>query len=453
MTQKDIKPFQLHDNSCLLDKNFTLGVATSSYQIEGATHSDGRIASIWDTFSHTPGKVKHQHNGDIACDHYHRYPEDIKLIHDLGFDAYRFSIAWPRVITADGKLNTKGIAFYQNLVAELDKYGIRAYATLYHWDLPQHLEDKGGWLNRETAYRFAEYAGLVMQKLGDGLSAVATLNEPWVSAHLGYHLGTHAPGIQSEKAGFSAAHHLLLAHGLGMQAIRAESPELSAGIVLNMTPCYPATLSVDDQISCQLENTFNNDWFAQPILSGSYPYWLQHIKSDRMPLIKDNDLSTIAQPIDFLGINYYTRNLIGTSDNGAVTVRATSGEHTAFDWEVYPEGLSDLLIGLKNRYTNLPPIYITENGCAYEDNIAEGFIDDENRRYYYQQHLNALNDAYQAGVDIKGYFAWSLMDNFEWAEGYDMRFGITHVDFDTQQRTPKHSALAFQALNRLRQSR
>lgn len=446
-----IRDFNLLQNSLFFNDDFLLGVATSSYQIEGAYDKDGRLESIWDRFSKTKGKVFAGHNGDIACDHYHRYEEDIALIDDLGFDAYRFSLAWPRILNEKGEINPKGIDFYKRLLDALHKRNIKAFATLYHWDLPQYLEDKGGWLNRETALLFADYAQKVMKELGSQFASVATLNEPFVSSHLGYTYGIHAPGIKDEKSGFTAAHHLLLGHGLAMEAIRAENSKIDAGIVLNFGRFMPHTASHDDQIACLLTEQFNNDWFICPVLKGEYPKWLQKIKADKMPPIKAGDMDIICQPLDFLGINYYTRNIIKAAGNELrQDVVLENVERTDFGWEVYPQGLTDILIHFNEVY-KLPPIYITENGCAYE--AADGSLNDEGRRKYYERHLMALDAAAQAGVNIKGYFAWSLLDNFEWAEGYDKRFGIVHVDFESQKRTPKHSALAFKALNQKRKSR
>ncbi|MFV0321144.1 MAG: GH1 family beta-glucosidase [Alphaproteobacteria bacterium] len=444
----DKTDFQLNNNSIFLDKNFTLGVATSSYQIEGAYDVDDKLPSIWDVFSKIPGRVKNGDTGDVACDHYHRYAEDSALIAELGFDAYRFSIAWARVLHKDGTINHKGMDFYKRMLDSLHKHDIKAFATLYHWDLPQHIQERGGWLNRETSYLFADYAQKVMAHLGDKFATVVTLNEPWVSAHIGHTFGFHAPGLKSEKAGLCAAHHLLLGHGLGIQAIHAENPTIPAGIVLNMTPNYPHNKSNDDKISALVADEFNNDWFIQPILQKTYPYWYSKLNADIMPQILEGDMEIIGQKIDILGINYYTRGVItAKGENGTETVYVDDAEHTDFDWEVYPQGLTDLLVGLNKRY-DLPPIYITENGCAYE--AKDGTLNDQPRLNYYEKHLNALDDAAKAGVNIKGYFAWSLMDNFEWAAGYEMRFGIVHVDFESQKRTPKQSALAFKALNQQR---
>ncbi len=443
--------FELPKDTLYFQDDFLLGVATSSYQIEGAFDEDGRLETIWDRFSKIKGKVRGGDTGDVACDHYHRYKEDIALIAELGFDAYRFSIAWSRILDEKGNINGKGIDFYKRLTDELHKYDIKPFATLYHWDLPQYLEDKAGWLNRETAYHFADYTQKVIEHLGEAFASVATLNEPFVSAHLGYNWGIHAPGIKDEKAGFTAAHHLLLAHGLAMKAIRAENAKIDAGIVLNFTRNMPYSLSHDDQISALLAEQFSNDWFIRPVLKGEYPKWIQKLKADKMPLIKDTDMEIIKQPIDFLGVNYYTRNITrAAGDDLKEDVRLDNVERTDFDWEIYPKGLTDILTHF-NKVYDLPPIYITENGCAYE--ADDSSVDDEGRRKYYEAHLLALNKAAKEGVNVKGYFAWSLMDNFEWAEGYDKRFGIVHVDFESQKRTVKHSAMAFKALNYQRKNK
>lgn len=438
--------YQLPADSKLLSKNFIFGVATSSYQIEGGIDKDQREPSIWDTFCQQPGAVKGQENGAIACDHYHLWQQDVELIASLGVDAYRLSIAWPRIIRADGSTNQAGLAFYDQIIQALSDKGIKVSVTLYHWDLPQYLEDKGGWLNRETAYQFAHYADVVSQHFGNRIDSYATFNEPWCSAYLGYRFGIHAPGIKDQKSGYQAAHHLLLAHGLAMPILRRNAPQSQHGIVLNFTPNY--AISEADDTAQQLAEDDNSHWFMQPIFEGSYPHSIQTLFAQDMPLVLDGDMDIIHVPIDFLGINFYTCNRVQADPQQGYQVVAANAEHvelTDMGWEVYPQALTDLLVGFKLRYT-LPPIYITENGAATADEIVDGVVDDQQRMAYYQRHLLAVDEAIRQGVNVAGYFAWSLMDNFEWAEGYDKRFGLVYVDYQTQQRTLKNSALAFQSL-------
>lgn len=430
------------DNSRLKSKDFIFGVATSSFQIEGAV--DKREPCIWDTFCAHPGrKIKDDSNGDIACDHYHLWDKDVDLIASLGVDAYRFSVCWPRVVRNDGSINEEGLQFYINLLDKLNRIGIKPFVTLYHWDLPQHLEDNGGWLNRETAYAFRDYANIVSKAFGDRVTSYATLNEPFCSAHLGYEVGVHAPGHASPKKGRQAAHHLLLAHGLAMQVLRNNCPQIDSGIVLNFTPCYSLTDSDDDKRATELADQYINQWYMQPIMEGKYPEILQLLPADHQPEVVDGDMEIISQPLDFLGINFYTR-LFYKAGEGVhyIELPPENCPITAMGWEIYPQALTDLLVSLNKRY-QLPPIYITENGAAMDDELVNGEVNDNNRIEYYHQHLNALHEAINLGVEVKGYFAWSLMDNFEWAEGYIKRFGIVYVDFDSQQRTLKSSAIAY----------
>jgi beta-glucosidase len=440
-------PDQTIDDGLLFPPGFTWGVATAAYQIEGAVAEGGRGPSIWDTFAHTPGKTKNGDTGDVACDHYHRYDEDVRLMADLGVSAYRFSIAWPRIQPqGGGPDNPAGLAFYDRLVDRLLAAGIDPVATLYHWDLPQALEDKGGWLNRETAYRFAEYAAIVGAALSDRVRLWITLNEPFVVAAVGYGLGTHAPGRRLLSGAFPVTHHLLLGHGLATAALRAAG-DVPVGITHTLSPTRPATDDPADADAARKLDGLHNRIYTDPVLLGRYPddlAWL-HDGAD-LSAIRDGDLATIGTKLDFLGVNYYY----------ASTVRAATGpDHPAgleltpppgvpltdFGWPVLPDGMHGLLVGLRDTYgPALPPIYITENGAAYADVLGpDDQVSDVDRIGYLDAHLRAVRRAMDAGVDVRGYFCWSLMDNFEWAEGYSKRFGLVYVDYPTQRRIPKQS--------------
>ena len=415
--------------------SFQWGVATSSYQIEGAVNEGGRAPSIWDTFSHQPGKVDNNDTGDVACDHYHRWQSDLDLIKALGVDAYRFSIAWPRVQPlGSGAWNPAGLAFYDRLTDGLLERGITPHVTLYHWDLPQALQDNGGWTSRDTAKRFADYAQTMAERLGDRAVSFSTHNEPWVTAVLGNQTGLFAPGLKDPVIARRVAHHLLLSHGLALRAIRAAGVKAALGIVLNQSPATPATSSAEDVALAAREYALLVRWFAEPLLLGRYP------TAPDLPVceaIEPGDLETIAQPLDFLGINYYTRIWSSTSNP---PVPAPHAQGTSdMGWENYPEGLTELLCGLKRDYP-LPPVFITENGMANRDVLVDGKVDDQPRIEYMRTHLSALKAAIDAGVDVRGFFYWSLMDNFEWSSGYAKRFGLVHVDYQTQVRTPKESA-------------
>ena len=426
-------------------RDFVFGAGTSSYQIEGAAHEDGRLESIWDRFCATPGKVLRGENGDVACDHYHRWPEDLDILQRLGVDAYRFSIAWPRVMDEAGKPNARGIDFYKRLLDGLAERGIRAFVTLYHWDLPQHLEERGGWLNRETAYRFADYADLMSRELGGGrVAAWTTHNEPWCSAYLGYGDGHHAPGLKSTRGAAQAMHHLLLGHGLALPALRANDPKAQHGIVANVAPGYADTDTAADRDAASLFETFQNRWVLDPLLKGEYPSDLWRMWKHCEPLVQASDMDVIRQPIDYLGLNFYSRAVLRANGPDAFDwVRRPDVERTTMDWEVYPQGLQDLLEAFKRDYANLPPLYITENGMSSADVVDAGAVDDRQRQSYIKRHFEACSRAMDNGVDVRGYFIWSLLDNFEWAFGYERRFGLVHVDFETQQRTLKRSALAY----------
>jgi beta-glucosidase len=435
---------------------FLWGAATASYQIEGAVTEDGRTASIWDTFSHTPGRVVGGDNGDVACDHYHRYADDVAMMSKLGLSAYRFSIAWPRVQPGGrGPANQAGLDFYRRLVDELLDHNIQPWVTLYHWDLPQELEDAGGWPVRDTAYRFADYSGIVHEALGDRVHHWITLNEPWCSSFLGYGNGHHAPGRTNGADALAATHHLLLGHGLATQAIKAADPAAQVGITLNLHSLAAHSDSPADLDALRRIDGVGNRIFLDPLFKAEYP---ADVAADVAHLtdlgfIGAGDLETIATPADFMGVNYYTRSVVAAPVPGAGTHDGTwpGSEDVTFlkrglpvtqmDWEIDAAGLTALLNRITRDYGAIP-LYITENGAAYPDEVgADGTVADPARIDYYDQHLRACLDSIGAGVPLRGYFAWSLMDNFEWAWGYEKRFGLVHVDYETQVRTPKNSAL------------
>ncbi|WP_406674203.1 GH1 family beta-glucosidase [Nonomuraea sp. N2-4H] len=421
---------------------FLWGTATAAYQIEGATGEDGRGTSIWDVFSHEPGRTRDGHTGDVACDHYHRWREDVALMADLGVNAYRFSIAWPRVLPQGaGRVNERGLGFYDRLVDGLLAAGVRPVPTLFHWDLPQALEDRGGWLNRDTAELFADYAAVVAGRLADRVPLWITLNEPFVHMAYGYAMGLHAPGHALLTGALPAAHHQLLAHGRAVAALRAAGARQVA-LTNNHTPVRPASGDEADVRAAEAYDILHNRLFTDPVLMGAYPD-LSAYTTD-LGFVRDGDLEAISAPIDALGVNYYnpTRIAAPTDDALPFTDAGITGHPTtAFGWPVVPEGLHELLTGLRSRYgAALPPILITENGCSQPDVPGDdGTIDDADRVAFLKEHIAALRRAMDDGVDVRGYFVWSLLDNFEWAEGYHQRFGLVHVDFATQRRTPKRS--------------
>lgn len=431
---------------------FTWGVATSSYQIEGAPREDGKGPSIWDTFCRTPGKVRGGDTGDVACDHYHRLDSDLDMIRDLGVNAYRFSVSWPRILPhGRGAVNQAGLDFYQRLVDGLLTRGITPWATLYHWDLPQALEDEGGWTVRGTAEAFGTYSAVVAAALGDRVRHFITLNEPWCSAYLGYGIGIHAPGRHDLRASFAATHHLLVGHGRAMQAIRGQAPGAQAGITLNLHHTYPATDTPGDRAAAYRMDGFQNRWYLDPVYGRGYPQDMVDLLGDLSPqaqgLVLPGDTELMGQPTDFLGVNMYSR-AVGQDAPGegflhARQIRPEGSAYTGFDWEVAPDSLTDLLVRLQEDYAP-DAIYITENGSTYPDVADEdGNVNDLERTQYLTEHLAATQEALARGAKVAGYFAWSLMDNFEWAEGYDKRFGIVHVDFGTQVRTPKLSGRTY----------
>jgi beta-glucosidase len=419
--------------------SFTWGVATSAFQIEGAAAEDGKGPSIWDTFSHRPGTVIDGSNGDVACDHYHRYAQDVALMAGLGVKAYRFSMAWSRVQPqGKGAWNEAGFAFYDRLLTELERHGMEAHVTLYHWDLPQGLQDEGGWLNRDTCFHFAAYAGEVARRFGHRVKTIATHNEPWCSANLGYGNAQFAPGVADARAAIQVSHHLLLSHGLAMQVMRDVDSPARLGIVLNQWPADAATDSAADVALARLEYARSVQWFMDPIFKGRYPALALAAHGELAPVVHDNDFNDIRQPIDFLGVNYYFRAYC-SAEVPPRQPEAALG-HTDMGWEIYPQGLTELLLALNEEY-ELPPIYITENGMANADHLSGGAVHDQARIDFVQRHLDALKQAMDRGVNVHGYFLWSLLDNFEWNSGYAKRFGIVHVDYATQQRTLKDSAL------------
>jgi len=417
-----------------LPPDFLWGVATSAFQIEGAQREDGKGLSIWDTFCSQPGNIKDGSDGRQACDHYHRYREDLGIIASLGVDAYRFSMAWARVQPqGKGAWNQAGFAFYDRLVDALLQQGTQPFLTLYHWDLPQALQDEGGWLHRDTCLRFADYAQEVVRRFGDRVASIATHNEPWCTANLGHGTGQFAPGMKDPAAAVQVSHHLLLSHGLAMQAMRSEAKPAKLGIVLNQWTADPATGSDADRALAELEYARSVQWFMDPIFKGRYPELALRHHGAAAPRIEPGDLDIIKQPIDFLGVNYYFRAFCSAEQPPREPAYAHG--RTDMGWEIYPQGLTELLLALQAEYT-LPPIYITENGMA---NSAPRH--DRERIAFVQSHLEALAAAVEQGVDVRGYFLWSLLDNFEWDSGYAKRFGIVHVDYATQQRTLKDSAL------------
>jgi beta-glucosidase len=434
---------------------FTWGAATAAYQIEGAAHVDGRGQSVWDTFSHTPGKVRGGDTGDIACDSYHRYREDVALLTSLGLNAYRFSVSWPRVQPGgSGAVNQKGLDYYRALLDELAEHDIAAGVTLYHWDLPQELQDAGGWAVRDTASRFADYAAILADALGDRVTRWITVNEPQVVAENGYRTGKHAPGLSDDEAATATTHHLLLGHGLAAQALRAAGAA-QVGITLDMHPVRVIGDGEALERARRITDAQMNGLYLEPLLHGRYPADAGAVLTPPAALVLDGDMATISQPLDFLGVNYYQPIIIRAGDvadlrrneeparcgvPGVVEYRPDSLERTPMGWLVDPDGLYELLLRLAADAPGLP-LYIFENGCAAEDYVnPEGTVDDFERVSYLRKHLAAAARAIKAGVNLSGYYVWSLLDNFEWGWGYQKRFGIVFVDFGTQRRIPKSSA-------------
>ncbi|MFW6695013.1 GH1 family beta-glucosidase [Streptomyces sp. MAR4 CNX-425] len=436
----------------LLPSDFVWGTATAAYQIEGAVHEDGRAPSIWDTYAHTPGMVDGGDTGDVACDHYHRWPEDIALMRSLGTEAYRFSIAWPRVVPGgDGPVNEPGLAFYDRLTDALLEAGITPFPTLYHWDLPQALQDRGGWAERGTAEAFAAYADAVARRLGDRITHWATLNEPLCSAWIGHLEGRMAPGLTDLTAAVRASYHLHLGHGLAVQALRAAVPGARIGLVNNLTHCEPASDRDEDVAAAARADGHTNRWWMDPVHGRGYPEDMRRLYGVDLPE-RPGDLETIAAPLDWLGLNYYFRQVVADDPDGplpyARQVDLPGARRTAMGWEVHAEGLTKTLERMADDY-RVRCLYVTENGAAYPDAVGpDGQIDDPERTRYLEEHLAACAEAVRRGVPLAGYFAWSLLDNFEWAYGYDKRFGLVHVDYATQRRTVKGSGRRYADLIR-----
>ena len=427
------------ESSTVFPANFVWGVATSAFQIEGAASLDGKGLSIWDTFCRRPGAIADASNGDMACDHYHRWASDLDIVQSLGVDAYRFSVSWPRVQPAgSGVWNAAGLDFYDRLVDGLLARGLAPYLTLHHWDLPQALQDQGGWAKRDTVHRFVDYAQGMARRLGDRVVSISTHNEPWVMATLGYETGIFAPGIQDRRQAMQAAHHLLLSHGLALQALRADGCRSALGIVLNLSPVQPATAAPADVASAHVEDGRLLRWYMDPLFHGRYPQDIVEVLAADAPQVQAGDLAVIAQPMDFLGLNYYSRAVV--SAQGVWDVKQSGLALTDMGWEIYPQGLTELLLRLHRDY-RVPPLFVTENGGAFKDTLQDGRIQDSARTAYIAAHIAAVGEAMRQGVPMAGYMVWSLMDNFEWASGYAKRFGIVHVDYATQQRTLKDSAL------------
>jgi beta-glucosidase len=426
--------------------DFVWGAATAAFQIEGATSADGRGESIWDRFCATPGKVLGGDTGERACDHYNRWAADLDLMQSLGLDAYRFSIAWPRIQpTGRGAANERGLDFYRRLVEGMLERGIRPFATLYHWDLPQALEDEGGWVARDTAERFAAYAELVFDALGDLVQDWITHNEPWVASFLGYGSGTKAPGIADWGKAMAASHHILLSHGRVVEAFRAGGREGRIGITLDLTPVY------GDEGAARRTDGYRNRWFLDPVLRGSYPedmVALYESHAGPFACVRDGDLATISAPNDFLGVNFYHPTRVTDAPGADILAAAHHPQEpvTAMGWEVDPAAFVDLLTRLDRDYPGHPPLFVTENGAAYEDTVEGDAVDDPQRLDYIRGHVGAVEEAIRRGVDLRGYFVWSLLDNFEWELGYGKRFGIVHVDYATQRRIPKRSAFGYRDL-------
>jgi beta-glucosidase len=423
-------------------KDFKWGVATSSFQIEGAHDRDGKGPSIWDTFCAVEGKIADASNGHVACEHYVRWPEDVELIGRLGVNAYRFSMSWPRVQPdGQGAWNEAGFAFYDQLISALEKRGIELHLTLNHWDLPQSLQDVGGWANRDVCGHFTRYATEVARRFGHRVHSICTHNEPWVIAILGYEQGIFAPGIQSKSQAMQAVHHLLLSHGMALQAMRSLGITTPMGIVLNLSPIYPASEDPKDVAKAKLDDGLILRLYMDALYKGVYPQdVIDHLGPDA-PQVQAGDLETMAQSNDFLGVNYYTRNFSSSGNPWDVT--CTGNTVTDMGWEVYPQGLTELLCRLHTDYQP-KRLWVTENGAAFKDHMVNGEVDDPQRLAYIRDHIAATHDAMKQGVPVGAYFAWSLMDNFEWASGYAKRFGLVHVDFETQKRTFKNSALWYQ---------
>jgi beta-glucosidase len=430
-------------------KDFIFGTATSSYQIEGAYQEDGRTMSIWDEFSRTPGKVFNMDNGDVACDHYHLYEKDIEVLKTLGVDSYRFSIAWPRIFPEQGKYNQAGMDFYKNLIKRLIENGIKPAVTLYHWDLPMWAHEQGGWTNRESVNWFLEYAEKCYEELDEHVEMWITHNEPWCAGFLGYYLGIHAPGHTNMEEALKAVHHILLSHGEAVELLKGKfNSSTPIGITLNLSPMYPASTSANDQLAANNADGYTNRWFLDPVLKGSYPVDMMNLFSKYVhsyDFIQEGDLEKISIDCDFFGINFYNRSLIEFHAASDFLFRNAYSDYpkTGMGWDISPAEFKDLIRRLRAEYTKLP-IYITENGAAFDDQVSDDHrVHDVERQDYVEKHIRAVAQLNEEGMNIAGYYLWSLLDNFEWAFGYEKRFGITYVDFETQERILKDSGLRY----------
>ena len=435
---------------------FIFGAATAAYQIEGGQGPEtGRGSCHWDTFAATRGNVVGLESGAVACDHYNRWAEDLDLLQAGGFDAYRFSFAWPRIMpTGKGALNQTGLDFYDRLIDGMLERGLRPFATAYHWDLPSALADEGGWMNASVTDRFADYCSVLGERYGDRLASIATINEPWCVAWLSHAMGIHAPGHRDLRAAARAMHHVLLAHGKGVQALRASFPSgatTDVGLVLNYEKAEPAFDTDQSRHAAAIWHALYNQWYVGGAIKGEYPATMTEALAEFLPVGWQDEMSTLAQPLDFLGVNYYTRaRMAALPDPGFPALESVPGplDKTQIGWEVYPQGLADILTWLHKDYTGDLPLYVTENGMAWADTVSarDGSVQDQHRVDYFDSHLRACLDVMAKGVPLKGYFAWSLLDNYEWALGYGPRFGLVHVDYESQVRTPKASFNAFQSM-------
>ncbi len=434
---------------------FLWGVATASYQVEGAVRADGRGESIWDRFSHTPGKIHNGDTGDVACDHYYRYAEDFRLMAELGVKAYRFSFAWPRILPAGkGAINQAGLDFYDRLIDAMLKTGLMPSATLYHWDLPQTLQDVGGWVNRATTDHFVQYVDVVSRRFGDRITYWATFNEPNVIAYAGHLDGAHAPGVRdlTYRTAMQVSHHVNVAHGKAVPVLRANSAGAKVGIVQVMYPVHPATNSEADRAAAERAYMLRSQWFFDPIFKGDYPAEALATLGAAGPRIQAGDMKLIAAPIDWVGINYYARNVVRDAPNAGLwqyqQVRVPTSEYTDMDWEIYPDGLREIIVRAAKDY-GPKEIFVTENGCAMPDTLnGDSRVADPRRVAYLRGHFQAARQAIAEGAPLKGYFVWSFLDNFEWAWGYVKRFGIVYVDYATQRRIPKESFRFYQGVIR-----
>jgi beta-glucosidase len=430
-------------------RDFLWGAATAAYQIEGAAAEDGRGESIWDRFCTVPGAVRNGDTGAVACDSYHRFPQDVELMRELGLDAFRFSIAWPRILPdGRGRIEPRGLDFYDRLVESLLAAGIRPFATLYHWDLPQRLENEGGWPARGTAEAFAEYVDIVVERLGDRVLDWATHNEPFCTAWLGYAVGLHAPGRQNEADALAAVHHVLLSHGWAVEAVRRGSPGSRVGIVLDSWPAHSVTDDPQDEEAAQQADALRNRLYFDPVFLGTYPQEALELLAPAVPPVRDGDLATISAPLDFLGVNCYSRTIVRADPSGGrpIEVRSPTGRLTDMGWEVYPSAVHEVLTRVRRDY-DPPAIYVTESGAAYADVLShDGGVHDRERIAFHGEYIDAVGRAAAEGVPVQGYFVWTLLDNFEWSFGYSKRFGIVYTDYPTLERIPKDSFGWYRAL-------